>query len=191
MSIDTNGVIADFLNVGLTAIRRARDVARAANSDDALGLFLLSQQVAGAISHHAGKAVEQVTGQPSEELSPFEAEVMMVVRQHGKIGKQPVGTMADYAVQSLLKRTLLVRANPEGSEYILPRYLPLGEDGAMVLVSRGTAYIYDQIMAGNEYVVTNNENVRHSVIRQCNRLVDAGLASWWEGKLVKSTTVQP
>lgn len=176
--IDTNGTIADFLNIALTAVRNARGIAQAAGDDSAVGLFLLSQNVAGAIAHHAGKAVEHVTGKPSDELSPFEAEVMMVVQQHGKITKSAPGTMSAYALNSLVKRRLLVPANVEGSEFIVPRYLPLGENGAAVMVSRGTAAMYDTIMNGQVYTVTSNPHVRDSVIKQCWRLVDAGIAKW-------------
>lgn len=182
--ISPNGAIVDFLSIALTAVRKARDIARATGDEDALGLYLLSQRVAGAIALHTSKTVEEVTGKPSDHLTPFEAEILEMVRVHGTVKAPPAGTPAAYALASLLARGKLSQKMPGVAEYYEPLLLPIGENGAMIRVSLAMEGIYASIKAGHEY---NPNGSRHpeQAIKSCQRLVDAGLAYWWEGKLMK------
>jgi len=180
MSIDPKRAIVDLVGVALQSMRAARDIANASGTEHHelyAKLSLTTGMVAGLVMEVARTTESSDAVQP-DTLSPFEAEIMQVVHVHGKIAKSPVGTMAAYALSSLVKRRLLVPANPEGSEFIVPRYLPIGENGALVMVSRGTAVMYDTIMRGENYDVTRNPHVRDSVVKQCWRLVDAGIAVW-------------
>lgn len=183
--ISPNGTIVDFLNIALTAVRKARDIARATGDEDALGLYLLSQNVAGAVAQHTSKTVEEVTGQPSDHLTPFEAEILEMVRVHGSVKAAPAGTPAAYALASLLARGKLSQKMPGVAEYYVPMKLPLGENGALIRVSLAIERIYTSIMAGLDYDPNSSQNPAQA-IKACQRLVDAGLAIWWEGKLMKA-----
>lgn len=186
MSIDPKRAIVDLLGVSLQAMRAASDIAN--NGTENHGLYtklsVTTGMLAGIVMEVA-RTTEDETENESDALSPFEAEIMQMVHAHGTIRTPSQGTPGAYALLSLVKRGKLMSTRPGSGEYVIPCYLPIGEGGKPVAVGHGLGKIYRAIMDGAQYDPKTSQYSTDMVIKSCQRLVDAGLAIWREGKLMK------
>ena len=189
MTLDPKRAIAALMATSLQAMRAARDIA---NTSHDHALYVKLSVGCGMVGGIVSDLVRDLKDEAGDDtLSPFEAEIMRMVHEHGTIRTPSQGTPGAYALLSLVKRGKLMPTRPGSGEYVIPCYLPIGEGGKTVAVGHGLGKIYRAIMDGAQYDPKTSQYSTDMVIKSCQRLVDAGLAIWWEGKLMKKPNEIP